>query len=174
MDSYDKVVRNLLVVWILTGVWHGAEWTFIVWGFFNFLLVVAEKNVEFEELNISNVIKHIYTLFFINLNWVIFRAANLREAGNYIACMFGFRSTGFWSDYTYMFLKEYAVYFIAAAIFSIPVARKMNKFLIDNINSKPYYIIIEGAYPLAVLLLFMICSSYLVKGTYNPFIYFNF
>ena len=67
MDSYDKVVRNLLVVWILTGVWHGAEWTFIVWGFFNFLLVVAEKNVEFEELNISNVIKHIYTLFFINL-----------------------------------------------------------------------------------------------------------
>lgn len=174
VDSFDKVVRNLLIVWILTGVWHGAEWTFIMWGFINFILIVFEKNIKFEQLPLSNVIKRIYTLFFINLNWVIFRAPDLKQAGSYIACMFGFGSISFWSNYTYMFLKEYAIYFLCAVVFSIPVARKINMNMFENPDKVIFYRIAECIYPVVLLMLFMICSSYIVKGAYNPFIYFNF
>lgn len=171
VENYDKVIRNLLVVWILTGIWHGAEWTFVVWGIINFILIVFEKNIHFDELKLSKIAKHIYALFFINLNWVIFRSSDLKAAGNYIGYMFGFGSHGFWSDYTYMFLKEFLVYFVAAIIFSMPVARKVNKFIVDK---APFYRVIEGVYPAVIIALFMICTTYLVKGTYNPFIYFNF
>lgn len=174
VESFEKVVRNLLIVWILTGIWHGAEWTFVMWGVINFMLIVIEKSIKFEQLPIPDTIKRIYALFFINLNWVIFRAPYLREAGNYIACMFGFKSISFWSNYTYMFLKEYGVYFICAVIFSMPISRKINMIMFEKSDKIPYYRIVQCAYPAVLITLFMICSSYIVKGAYNPFIYFNF
>ena len=172
VDSKEKVVRNLLVVWLLTGVWHGAGWNFIIWGLLNFLFISIEKTMDFDDWNISNKLKHVYALFFINLGWVIFRAPDLAQAGKYISCMFGIRNRGhLFSSYAYMFLKENIVFFIGAVIFSTPICRKCNKFLVDKAK---YFNIFEEAYPIAIAGLLFICLSYLAKGSYNPFIYFNF
>ncbi|OOM77168.1 peptidoglycan O-acetyltransferase [Clostridium puniceum] len=167
----DKVIRNLLVVWLLTGIWHGAEWTFIIWGLLNFVFIALEKVFSFDELKINNSIRHIYALFIINLGWVLFRSKDLIEAGNYIACMFGAKNNGFWSDYTFMFIKENLIFFIAAILFSTPIAKKANKYIFDRAVG---YKIIEGIYPLVIISLFFVCISYIIKGSYNPFIYFNF
>lgn len=167
----DKVIRNLFVVWLLTGVWHGAEWNFILWGLLNFVFIAMEKLVSFEDIEVKSIYKHLYAMFIVNLGWVLFRAPNLIEAGEYIKSMFTFVSNGFWSNYTYMFLKEYFVFFIAAAILSTPFARRVNKFIINKAKG---YKTLEYIYPVTIMLLFLICVSYLVKGAYNPFIYFNF
>ncbi|MVX65637.1 MBOAT family protein [Clostridium chromiireducens] len=171
VSNKDKVIRNLLVVWLLTGIWHGAEWTFIIWGLLNFVFITIEKVFSFEKLEINNKVRHIYALFIINLGWVLFRSKDLIEAGNYIGCMFGAKSNGFWSDYTFMFIKENLIFFIAAIIFSTPIAKKTNKFIVD---SAPGHKVLEVIYPFVMILLFFVCITYIIKGTYNPFIYFNF
>lgn len=167
----DKIIRNLLVVLVLTGVWHGAEWTFIIWGFFNFVFIALEKVLSFEDSNIKPVFKHIYALFLINMGWVLFRSSDLIEAGKYISCMFGFSGNTFFSNYTYMFIKENIVFLIAAIVFSTPISRKINNFVVDKYEG---FKVFECLYPVAILSTFLICICYLVKGTYNPFIYFNF
>lgn len=171
VQNKDKIIRNLFIVWVLTGIWHGAEWTFIVWGFLNFIFISFEKIVSFEELKINSIIKHIYALFIINLGWVLFRATDLVEAGKYMSSMFNILQGKIWSDYTYMFIKENLIFFIFAIIFSMPIAKRANKFIVDKYKG---YLILETGYPFCILGMFLICVCYLVKGTYNPFIYFNF
>lgn len=171
VKNKDKIIRNLFVVWLLTGIWHGAEWTFILWGLLNFVFITIEKVFSIDKLKGHNIIRHIYALFVINLGWVLFRSPNLIEAGKYISSMFGLSGHGFWSDYSFMFLKEYLVFFVAGIIFSIPIAKRINRFTVDRVSGS---LILELLYPLTMFVLFLICVSYLVKGTYNPFIYFNF
>ncbi|URZ16493.1 MBOAT family O-acyltransferase [Clostridium felsineum] len=171
VDNKDKLIRNLFIVWVSTGVWHGAEWTFIMWGFLNFVFIALEKVFSFDDLKIHPVIKHIYALFVINLGWVLFRSTNLIQAGKYVSSMFGLAGNSFWSNYTFMFIKENAIIFIAGIILSMPIAKKVNKLVFEK---APGYKILNGIYPIAVLGLFFICISYLIKGTYNPFIYLKF
>ena len=127
VKNKDKMVRNLMVVWLLTGVWHGAEWTFIFWGAFNFIFIFMEKLLSFEQLRIKSVYKSIYCMFFVILGWVLFRSSDIIQAGSYVANMFGFGPTEFGGAYTFMFIKEYFVFFIAAIVFSMPIARKTNQ-----------------------------------------------
>ena len=132
VSNKDKMIRNLLVVWLLTGIWHGAEWTFIVWGLLNFVFIALEKIISFEKIENIGIFKHIYTLFLVNLGWVIFRSLNLYEAGKYISYMFGLSYNGFFSDYTLMFIKEYSVFFILGIVFSTPIAKYANKLIVEN------------------------------------------
>lgn len=171
VENKDKIIRNLFVVWLLTGIWHGAEWNFIIWGLLNFIFIAMEKLISFEEIQCKKLYKHLYALFVINLGWVLFRATNLIDAGKYIKSMFTFVNNGFWSNYTYMFIKEYLIFFIAAIILSTPFARRVNKFIV---NKSLGYRTLEYIYPVTIMILFLVCVSYLVKGAYNPFIYFNF
>ncbi len=171
VSNKDKMIRNLLVVWLLTGIWHGAEWTFIVWGLLNFVFIALEKIISFEKIENIGIFKHIYTLFLVTLGWVIFRSLNLYEAGKYISYMFGLSYNGFFSDYTLMFIKEYSVFFILGIVFSTPIAKYANKLIVENTKGTK---LLEYVYPFAIMILFIIVLSYLVKGSYNPFIYFNF
>ena len=171
VKNKDKIIRNLFIVWLLTGLWHGAEWTFIMWGLLNFIFIAFEKVLSFDKLKINNKFKHIYALFIINLGWVLFRSENLIEARKYFSNMFGMNGNSLWSDYTYMFFKENIIFWVAAVVFSTPVARKCNEYLIKKCV---FYREISLIYPIAIMGLFFVCVCYLVKGTYNPFIYFNF
>lgn len=171
VDSTDKLVRNLFIVWMLTGIWHGAEWTFFIWGFINFICITFEKLFRFEEIKGFHFLKHIYALFVIVIGWVIFRAENLRAAGHYLASMFG--GGGFWSDTAFMFTKEFLVFFIIGFILCFPVARRVNRIIVD----REYPILSMTAtviYPVVIMGLFVLSITYLVKGSYNPFIYFQF
>ncbi|GGH68981.1 alginate O-acetylation protein [Paenibacillus silvae] len=171
VSNKDKMIRNLLVVWGLTGVWHGAEWTFVIWGLINFAFIALEKIFNLDKGIRFAPLRHVYAMFVVVIGWVIFRSPDLLQAGNYLGNMFGLYGNGFWSDTTGMFMKEYALFFILGILFSTPIALRMNKWMVDGVRfGKP----LELIYPVSIIALFLVCVSYLVKGTYNPFIYFNF
>lgn len=166
----DIMVRNMLIVWLFTGIWHGAEWTFIIWGLLNFLFILIERFTLFEKIQRHNTLKHIYTLLIVNFGWVLFRSSNLIEAHNYFKAMFG-GSGQIFSQYTFMFIKEYFVFFLLGIIFSTPIAKRMNKNIVERAK---YSDIFHICYPVVSIILFIIAVTYLVTGSYNPFIYFNF
>lgn len=192
VDSRNKLVRNLAVVWILTGVWHGANWTFLIWGVLNFLCIAGERMVRWETARVPGWLKHVYALMVIVLGWVIFRSSSLQAAGQYFACMFNFVKYGWVNAYTVMFLKEFGVFFLAALVFSLPLGSILNRFLAKGILAEkrvdevePYeehtlYVqppaakVLTVLYPVALAVLFAASTAYLVKGGYNPFIYFQF
>ena len=161
-----RLIRNLFVVWFLTGVWHGANWTFILWGLVYFVLLTFEKLTGLHKSKKLLPLKYIYTMFFVVLGWVLFRADNLTQAYQYITAMFG--SSGIWIDNNALFfLKENFVYFIVAILASTPV--------IKHLTEKSEKSGIMAFFVIILFLLILLCSvAYIVKGTYNPFIYFNF
>jgi len=171
VKNKDKMIRNLLIVWLCTGIWHGAEWTFVFWGLLNFVFIVLEKLFGFEKANIKPVWKHVYCMTIVMLGWVLFRSKDLVQAGHYIANMFGYGHAGIFSDYTRMFLKEQGVFLLAAVLFCMPIARKTNNHMIER---KRGTLVLEMCYPVVMCSLLILCTTYLVKGNYNPFIYFNF
>ena len=188
----DLIIRNLAIVWILTGIWHGANWTFLIWGIMNFVCIALERMFNFEKSNVPGFLRHIYAMFVIIIGWVIFRSDSIQFAGSYIGCMFNFIKNGFYNDYTYMFLKEFWIFFLASVIFSMPIVSVLNQFMVKGILLRksveqqfpyeehsiyaeaPFVKLVSILYPAAMILLFLVCTAYLVKGSYNPFIYFQF
>ena len=78
--SGSILIRNMFIVWLFTGIWHGAEWTFVIWGILNFVFLIIERFIMFEKIENHNFIKHIYALLVVNFGWVLFRSPNLKEA----------------------------------------------------------------------------------------------
>lgn len=167
--THARHVFNIFIVWLCTGIWHGANWTFILWGLMYFALLIFEKYSGYDvndKEGKHHVIKHIYTLFFVISGWVIFRAENLSVAAAYYGDMFDPRNTLISAGFTEYF-RQYGWLFIAAAVISTPLIKKLKMKSGDgNIAG------IAGAVVLAILMLFSI--SFIVKNSYNPFIYFNF
>ncbi len=162
---------NIFMVWFCTGVWHGANWTFIAWGLLYFFLLVFEKYSGFDvrdEHGRHHVIKHIYLLLVVMCGWVIFRADNLGEALAYLRCMFV--PSGQLVDGSAMYYgREFWMFMALGALFSMPVIPKISSRLKGSRN-----VILAAAEIFIVLALFLVSVSYLVKSSYNPFIYFNF
>ena len=164
--SKGRHIWNIFVVWFLTGVWHGANWTFICWGLLYFVLLMFEKLTGFHKKN--GWYMHIYTMFFVILGWVLFRADSITAAGQYIGNMFGAGATGF-IDATFIdCVKNSAVIFAAAVIFSFPVVSKVGELL----EKKPMFKNVLASVCMVVVFIasILIC----IKATYNPFIYLNF
>lgn len=173
VKNQDYMVRNIFIVWLLTGIWHGANWTFIFWGLYYFFIQLAERFFEFEETVKNKLFKHIYTLFIVNLGWIFFRSDSLYQAGRYIMNMFALNNNGIYSELAVCMIKENWVFLVLGIIFSTPIAIKMNDILYKN-REKSLNTVYTLAYPICMLLLLIISISYLVSGSYNPFIYFNF
>lgn len=158
------LVFNLFCVWFLTGVWHGANWTFITWGLLYFVLLTAEKLLGKDKG--KSLFGWAYTMFFVVVGWVIFRAADLSQAWAYIGNMFG--SGGTVADgMGLFFLGENAVFFGSAVLFSMPVGT----WLAQKTKGLRWAKVL---YPVGICLILLISISYMVKNAYNPFIYFNF
>jgi alginate O-acetyltransferase complex protein AlgI len=169
--NLDLLVRNLFIVWLLTGVWHGAEWTFVMWGLFNFVLIAVERIFDLQEKLAKTWTGHLYLWFSLLISWVIFRADNLIAAGAYLADMFG--RGGFWSDYAYMFVKENLLFYLLGGCFCLPLTRRFD-FMLINGNYKWFGKALMICYPFLIFGVFLLSVTYLVKGAYNPFIYFRF
>ena len=133
-----------------------------------FVLISIEKLIGFEKkFNKLSFIKHIYTMFFVILGWVIFRSSNIAEAFSYMGKMFGVRASGIFDAYFYLNIVENLIFIIVATIFSTPIYKIINKKVKENKFIAPIYVI-------GMLILFIVAISYILKGAYNPFIYFNF
>lgn len=173
VKNQDFMVRNMLVVWILTGIWHGANWTFIFWGLMYFVFQLAERFFEYPKKMKNQFVKHFYTLMIVNALWVVFRAENLYQAGRFFMNMLGINNNGFYSDLAVMLLRENLVFILLGILFSMPIARNMNEILYRNPKAGISRVC-TLCYPIGLMVLLAVCVSYLASGTYNPFIYFNF
>ena len=158
---------NLGVVWLLTGIWHGANWTFIAWGVGYGALLVFERffaiDVWLQKGRVRAALYRIFTLLVVVMLWVIFRADNISEAVSYISCMFSVKTLTKGIPLTILYASEYKWAIAAGLIISFqPEITSERKKLLYNVG-----------WP--VLLILFVCSiSYLVKGTFSPFLYFNF
>ncbi len=168
-----KTVRNLLIVWLLTGLWHGANWTFIAWGLFYFVLLTLEK---FRGLGRDwpAWAQWAFTFLMVNFGWVLFRADTLGEGWSFLLAMFG--TNGWISPAAGLFLRENLWVLTASLLFMVPFAPWCKQKL-DVVRGKPVAILGFWAAVCSSLVLtglLLACLCYLIKGTYNPFIYFNF
>lgn len=163
--SKARHIMNLFCVWSLTGIWHGANWTFLVWGILYFVFLVIEKYTSLGAfLDKNKAIGQLITLVIVCLLWVIFRADNLNEAVKYISTLFG--GEVFYSGMTWVYIRENIVFLIAAIVLSVTSRFRAD---IDYQSSVKQYIKES-----TLVLLFIVSIVYVINGTYNPFIYFNF
>ena len=166
------LIFNLFVVWALTGLWHGANWTFVCWGLFYFVLLVFEKFTNFEKRFASPMLiplRWAYTMLFVIVGWVLFRASDISSALTYLHTMFGLSGAPLFDDRAYFHIHENRYFFLFGIMFSFPVAAWLEKKLEEK---KSLVGEIAGSAVYVSLLFVSVC--YVIKGSYNPFIYFNF
>lgn len=157
-------VLNLLCVWCFTGIWHGANWTFILWGLFYFVLLVFEKyGGKVAKVLNGRVLGHIYTLFFVNLLWVFFRSASVGNAFRYIGGMFGYATCG--NPIEIRFLRAIP-FLVLCAVLCLPVLK-----VTDRWKGKGWYRLVETA---VLVLLLTLSLGAVVNERYAPFIYGGF
>lgn len=168
---------NIFVVWLCTGIWHGANWTFIVWGLVYCLLLLIEKSTGFHKLNSSkwiDVIRHFYTMFFVILNWVVFRAENIGDAISFIGGMFSLNNGVFIDDPALFYLRQFWFFLMIAVLLSMPIIPKVSTWVNTHQKNVAIRVIYEIISLSVVLGILIVSVSYIVIGSYNPFIYFNF
>ena len=165
-----KNIRNIFVVWFLTGFWHGASWNYLLWGVYFGVILLLEKFVlkNFLE-NLPNFLKHTYSIILILIGWLIFAFEDMSFLTHYTKRMIGLDGTFFGNDFIF-FLKNYLIIFIIAGIFSTPLFKLVKEKIEKSKNKGIYYTIMFISY----LVLFIITISFLVSDTYNPFLYFRF
>ena len=170
-----KQLRNIAIVWFLTGLWHGASWNFVVWGAYFGVLLVFEKFLLFGWLKKAPaVVGHIYTMFFVIISWVIFAFEDLGKAAAYIGTMFGAGGALVNGETIYL-LMNYGVLLVILLVSSTDypkrIARGIESSLVRQKLMQYGYTIVENAYLVAV---FVLSVAYLVDSSYNPFLYFRF
>jgi len=160
------VILNLLIVWFLTGLWHGAAWNFIAWGMFYGILLIIEKYVLGKVLEkIPRFIRHIVTLFIVMIGWVFFSAPDLGEAVRYLAAMFGKGAGIMDANAKYLLTTN-----IIALIVGIFAATPLYKKVIARMRPQTVSRLKIAIFPLLLLL----CIVFMISETYNPFLYFRF
>ncbi|MDR2655758.1 MAG: MBOAT family protein [Oscillospiraceae bacterium] len=163
--------RNIVIVWALTGLWHGAAWNFVLWGLYFAVFLVLEKFVllKFWE-KVPGFLRHVYTMLIVIVSWVIFYFEDISKIGAYIKGMFGFGGLPFWNGQALYYLISYAFIFVAAIYFSGPHFRTKVLSRVEASKNR----LVWAANSLAYLAVFAACVAYLVNSTYNPFLYTRF
>ncbi len=165
-----KLLRNLLLVWAATGLWHGAAWNFVLWGLFYAVLLIAEKFALLPKLQKHPALGRVYTLLFVLLGFVLFDAPTLSLAGSRIAGLFGGAGAvaGVQSLY---YLKSYAVVLLLAVLGATPLPKRLLARLRKN---RVCGVLLDVLEPIVLVALLALCTAYLIDGSFNPFLYFRF
>lgn len=173
--STGRSYFNLAVVWLCTGIWHGANWTFIMWGIMYMILLMFERAMGLNKSNLnssflSNLVKHLYTMIFVIIGWVIFRSDSLPDAVHYLHAMVNFGSH---NPATEFYFINNIFYFAVAVIASVPLIPWLQNKIHNNkkLVIHKMYNILSFTF---IIIVFIVSISFIVKGSYNPFIYFNF
>lgn len=173
--SIAKHICNIAIVWALTGLWHGAAWTYVAWGIWFGLLLIGEKYLWSGLLRrMPRGIAHIYTMLSVLLGWVLFRSASISSAFTYIVTMFGCGHGGLWSKEFVFYWKQYGVYFLACILSSMPTAPTVAKYLRRRNGSRVCRAALTWGPKLFALALLILSYIKLATGSFNPFIYFQF
>ena len=159
-------VFNILTVWMLTGLWHGAAWNFVCWGLLFGILLMVEKWVPGLQ-KLPNFLRHGYVLLIVCLSFVLFNAESLSQALSDMGGMFGFAGVPLANAESLYYLRSYAPLFLMAFAGATPIVRDTAR----KIGEKPWGAFLEV---LLMAVLLVVCSAYLVDGSFSPFLYFRF
>ena len=162
-----RQVFNLLVVWAATGIWHGANWTFLFWGLYFFVLLMVEKFLLLKPLKKAPaIVGHVYTLFLVMVSWAIFAIEDLGHLASYLRVMFGLGGVPL-ADGTFgYYLTSFLPVLCVAAVASTPLGRAIYRNMGTRAQQAVCTVLVAAG--------LLVCTAYLVAGTYNPFLYFNF
>ena len=162
---------NIFVGWMLTGFWHGAAWTFILWGLFFAVLLMAEKLLYLKKLEKLKILPHIYKILFVAVSFVLFDSSSVGAAARSIGAMFGLGGLPLVSFEAGYYLRSYGVILLLGIIGSTPLLKMCVQKISENPSGEKVLNLLE---PIALLGLLMLCTGYLVDGSFNPFLYFRF
>ena len=161
--SRGRWVFNILVVWMLTGLWHGASWNFVLWGLLFALMLLLEKWIPALQ-KLPELLRRGYVLLIVMLSFVLFNAADLHQAAGDVAGLFG--GYPLLNRESVYYLRSYAVVFIVSIVGATPLV----KTVASRIPKKAAAVL----EPMVLLALLLTCTAYLVDGSFNPFLYFRF
>ncbi len=163
-----RTILNLFIVWFLTGLWHGANITFVAWGMMYFVLIAAEKLTGFEKKdNNLKSIRWLYTMAFVMIGWVIFRSESMSAAAYYVRSMFGLNGNPLSDSLFQGFFRQNLILLIVGAVFSTPLVQRFcTRFPVSAAE--------KACRAAALILLFVLSVASLISNAYNPFIYFQF
>ena len=164
--SKAKWVRNILVVWMLTGLWHGAAWNFVLWGLLFAVLLMMEKALPGLQ-RLPGFLRHGYVLLAVILSFVLFNADTLAQAGNDFSALFGLAGLPLFTAETGYYLRSYAPALVIACIGATPLVKQAAQ----KIGENRAFQMLE---PVLWLGLLLVCTAYLVDGSFSPFLYFRF
>lgn len=162
--SLLKWIRNIFIVWFLTGFWHGASWNFILWGLYFASFLVLEKKIYGKYLNNTKVFKYIYTIILVVISFVIFNSQSLNDIKIFLSSMFGLNNLPLINTETLYYIRSYLVLLIIAIIASTPSLK-----VIGNKLKK-----LEFLEPVIYIGIIILVTAYLVDTSFNPFLYFRF
>lgn len=167
-------LRNMFVVWALTGFWHGASWNFLIWGIYYFLLLAFEKYIFKNALEkLPSVISRIYTLFFVLLGWLLFYFENTSQLFAAAKALLGIGTTGTLGADAVL-LKNNILLFVVCIVACAPVSKAVNKLKSRISQSVSGTIVVSFAVVVFHCIMIFLCVACLVGSTYNPFLYFRF
>jgi alginate O-acetyltransferase complex protein AlgI len=162
--SSVRWVFNFFVVWMLTGLWHGAAWNFVLWGIYFAIMLAVERLLLSRILPKLRGFSHVYVLFFILISFIIFDAPDLASAGRNLLHLFG--GVPFITAETLYHVKNYGVILVLAVIGATPLVKNLTKRLPARF--------LAVAEPIVTTALLLLSTAYLVDGSFNPFLYFRF
>ena len=165
-----KWIRNIMIVWFLTGFWHGASWNFIIWGmYFGFILLI-EKLYIGKYLKKTKVFKYIYSLLIIVIGFLIFNTTNVSDIINSVKNMFLINKIPFYSLETLYYLRSNLVLLIV----SILAATPLFKNIILKVKKTKFKVVVDVLEPIVYIVLLTLCTAFLIDASFNPFLYFRF
>ena len=166
----NTYIRNIFIVWFCTGLWHGANWTFILWGLYYGCLLLLEKFFLREKLEkLPKPISHIYTLLVILIGWVFFMSPNITTAFSTLGKMISIGTTTFANNQAKFMLKSYFIIFVLAILLSTKVYDRIQIFVYNQYKMKAVYTTWT-----IYMILIIVCIAFIVGGTYHSFLYFAF
>ena len=170
--SRGRWIFNLLIVWSLTGLWHGDSWNFILWGLYFALLLIIE-NLFLQNIlsKLPALIQHIYAKFFIIISFVIFNNENIKDLWSSLYNMFNFRGLDLYNDFATYYLKSYTVLLIVSVIGATPILKNIIQKINKNVTGQK---VISTINPILNIVLLVVVTAYLIDGSFNPFLYFRF
>ena len=166
----NTYIRNIFIVWFCTGLWHGANWTFILWGLYYGCLLLLEKFFLREKLEkLPKPISHIYTLLVVLIGWVFFMSPNITTAFSTLGKMISIGTTTFANNQAKFMLKSYFILFVLAILLSTKVYDRIQIFVYNQYKMKAVYTTWT-----IYMILIIVCIAFIVGGTYHSFLYFAF
>ena len=168
--SKIKWIRNIFVVWFLTGFWHGASWNFIIWGLYFGIILVIEKIFLSKYLEKTKVLKYIYTLVIVIISFLIFNCNDTTEILTGIKNMFMINNIPFITQETLYFLKSNLILLIVSIIAATPLL----KYLVNKIKKTKLKVVVDTLEPISYIVLLTLSTAFLIDSSFNPFLYFRF